>query len=482
MFKLSAFKKYFITTAVIFLVCLTFMVVILSFLINNYLSDDKFDTLSVSCDAVSNYVFDEFDSEYYKLNLFFMSRAMSQVAGNTMIVSDNSGKIISCSCGDFGIDNVCTHSVNRVPENILSNINYRYEEVTEFGGIFSDLQFVAGRKIIDKNGADIGYVFAASPASDLTNFYRDLFSLYVISAIIPIIILFVSLYLITYRWIKPLKLMSFAAKSMAKGDFSKRIPVNGHDEISQLAKSFNQMTDSLVELESMRRSFVANISHELKTPLTSIGGFIDGVVDGTIEREKHKYYLNIVSNEVKRMTRMVESMLNLSKLEAGEIEIKPSMFDFRDVLFDVAINLEQRIETKKLEIVGLDKIENCEIYADRDLLHQVIYNLCDNAVKFTDESGQIYFSLICDDSHFEFKIKNTGRGIPKKDLPKIFERFYKGDHARSEIKESSGLGLYLVKTIIKIHGGNAFVKSVENEFTEIGIRMPKKSFVVEDEK
>ena len=206
--------------------------------------------------------------------------------------------------------------------------------------------------------------------------------------------------------------------------------------------------------------------------MTTIGGFIDGIIDGTIEKEKSDQYLQIVSNEVKRMTRLVEGMLNLSKLEAGEIKIHPTNFDFKQLIIDVVLSQEQRIENKNITIIGLDALNKCFVRADRDLLHQVVYNLCDNAVKFTDDDGIIEFNLTFDSTHFEFNIKNTGVGIPKEDLPLIFERFYKGDKARSANKDSTGLGLYLVKTIVKIHGGTAFVKSSENEFTQFGIRLP----------
>lgn len=476
MARLSTFKKYFLAISLTFLICLTAIVVILSFLINHYLSNDKFESLSVSCDTLSGYAATDYKNENFRTTIFYMARVMSEVGDNTIIVSDSHGSVIACSCSDFSIDAVCAHSVERLSDKILYETDTEtYKEVGRFGNMFTELHFVCGKNILSSDGKHIGYVFAASPASTLTEFYSDLFSLYAVSAIVPIIVLFFALYTVTYRWIKPLKLMSEASKAMAKGDFSKRIPVMSNDEIGQLSKSFNQMTNSLVELENMRRNFIANVSHELKTPMTTIGGFIDGIIDGTIDKDKEEQYLKIVSNEVKRMTRLVEGMLNLSKLEAGEIKLQPVDFNFRDLIIDVVLSQEQRIEAKNIEISGLDLIGNCMVHADRDLLHQVVYNLCDNAIKFTDVGGVISFVLTSDSTHFEFKIKNTGEGIPQKDLPQIFDRFYKGDRSRSANKDSTGLGLYLVKTIVKIHGGTAFVKSSENEYTEFGIRLPIKS-------
>lgn len=473
MFKLTTFKKYFVAVSLTFLFCLTGIVLIVAFLTNNYLSKEKFDSLSVSCQTMSSYIESDYKNPYFSTTIFHMTQVMSRVGGSLILVTDDNANIIACSCSDFSLDKVCEHSVKKINHTSLNKVAVEdYQEIGLFGEMFSELHYIKGKKVIDVSGKHLGYVFAAAPASALTNFYKDIFSIYAVSAIVPIILLFLILYMITYRWSKPLKLMSEASKAMANGDFSKRIPVMSNDEIGQLSSSFNHMTNALVELENMRRNFIANISHELRTPMTTIGGFIDGIIDGTIEKDKSDQYLQIVSNEVKRMTRLVEGMLNLSKLEAGKIKIRPVEFDFKQLIIDVVLSQEQRIENKKISIIGLDALKKCIVCADKDLLHQVVYNLCDNAIKFTDENGTIQFSLFSDSTHFEFKIKNTGIGISKEDLPLIFERFYKGDKARSLNKDSTGLGLYLVKTIVKIHFGTVFVKSNENEFTEFGIRLP----------
>lgn len=473
MSKLSTFKKYFVAVSLTFLFCLTGIVLIVTFLTNNYLSREKFDSLSISCETMSSYVETDIDNPYFSTTVFHMTQVMSRVGDNLILVTDKNGSVIACSCSDYSIDMVCEHSVGKINDKVINKTAVSdYKEVGRFGGMFSESYFIMGEKIIDDKGKQLGYVFAAAPASTLTNFNKDLYSIYAVAATIPIIVLFLILYMITYRWTKPLKLMSEASKAMAKGDFSKRIPVMSNDEIGQLSSSFNQMTNSLAELENMRRNFIANVSHELRTPMTTIGGFIDGIIDGTIEKEKTEQYLLIVSNEVKRMTRLVEGMLNLSKLEAGEIKIHPTDFDFKQLVIDVVLSQEQRIENKNLTVLGLDKLDRCYVRADKDLLHQVVYNLCDNAVKFTNDNGTIELNLSVDSTHFEFNIINTGLGIAKDDLPLIFERFYKGDKARSANKDSTGLGLYLVKTIVKIHGGTAFVKSSENEYTQFGIRLP----------
>ena len=284
--------------------------------------------------------------------------------------------------------------------------------------------------------------------------------------------MFLAEYYISYKFTKPLRLMAEASRSMSKGDFSKRIPVTGDDEIGELAVAFNQMTNSLVQLESARRHFIANISHEFKTPMTTIGGFIDGIIDGTIPPEKQKHYLGIISSEIKRLSRLVQSMLSLSRLESGELKINQSDFDLLDMLFTVILSQEQRIESKGITISGLENASPTVVNADYDLIYQVVYNLVDNAIKFTNENGTIFFEVYKFNNLIQFKIRNTGEGIKEKELPFVFERFYKADKSRSAIKDSTGLGLHLANAIISIHGGKISVQSKENDYTEFSFVLP----------
>jgi signal transduction histidine kinase len=233
------------------------------------------------------------------------------------------------------------------------------------------------------------------------------------------------------------------------------------------------MTNSLARLETMRRSFVGSVSHELRTPMTTISGFIDGILDGTIPEDRRDYYLSIVSSEVKRLSRLVSGMLDIAKLEAGEVELKYERFSFNEMLCGIVLGQEQRIEKAGLQIKGLDCLSDTEIVGDKDLIHQVLYNLVDNAIKFTNENGEISFSVTIDNDNLAFIIKNTGDGIPESELPFVFERFYKGDKSRSNIKKSLGLGLYLVKTIVSAHKGQVSVTSKQGEFTAFKVILPK---------
>ena len=267
--------------------------------------------------------------------------------------------------------------------------------------------------------------------------------------------------------------MALAAHSFGAGDFSTRVPVTRQDEMGQLAAAFNNMADSLSNSEGMRRSFIANVSHELKTPMTTIAGFIDGILDGTIPRGEQDKYLHIVSDEVKRLSRLVKSMLDLSRIDSGEMKIHPRRFDVTHTIISTLLTFEQPVDAKGIAILGLDEAGPVEVYGDQDLLHQVVYNLVENAVKFTNAGGSITVRVADSVDRTTVTIENTGPGIPPEDLPMIFDRFYKGDKSRSRDKNGIGLGLYLVRTILQLHGGNIWACSVPGEYCRFEFFLPK---------
>ena len=470
--KLKLFKKYFLTTALIIVFSLTAMMLILVFVFNNYLSKSKYETLSQCCRSVAAFVEKDNVQNTDYTDLFNVMKTLSEVSQVDIFLSDPSGKVKICGCDEWLETGFCDHSGHAISSDYMKRAKQGETFELNTIGIYDNPHFVASHIVEDESGNLIGVVFATAPVSAIQSLLTTVLKLYAFSAVVPLILMFFAIYAMTYRLTRPLKMMSEAAKAMARGDFSKRIPVMSDDEIGELSVSFNQMTNSLVQLEGMRRSFVANVSHELKTPMTTIGGFIDGIIDGTIEPDKQDYYLDVVSGEIKRLSRLVQSMLSMAKLESGEFILKPELFDFRELLCTIVISQEQRIEKRNLNITGLDEVQSVSLNADRDLIYQVIYNLLDNAIKFTNEGGNIHFSMRSENRSLIFGITNTGKGISPTELPYVFERFYKIDKSRSANKESTGLGLYIANTIIKTHGGSISVSSKEDEFTAFEVKLP----------
>lgn len=471
--KDKLFSKFFITTFCIVILSITVMFVILSVFFSSYMGYERKIVLIENCDAVSKVISEETEIKTDNTVLSLMG-ALSKTSGSEFFITNQKGFVEVCTCESFSDSGICVHSENRISDKMLINASKRdYFALTNLDGMLSEKVYCAAKTTVNSDGEIFANVFAISTTQNIRTFNRTLIKMFVFSSIIPLVLLFVAEYWQIYKMRKPLKVMSEAAKCVARADFSKRIPVISNDEIGELSVSFNRMTNALVRLEETRRSFIANVSHELKTPMTTIGGFIDGIIDGTIPTDKQDYYLKIVSGEVKRLTRIVQSMLSLSKLESGETKINAVKFNIADTTLNIVISQEKRIEEKKINIIGLDTLKHEFVVADRDLIYQVIYNLVDNAVKFTNESGTIYFSVDSDINYVTFRIRNTGEGIKKEDLPFVFDRFYKIDRSRSASRDSTGLGLHIAKTIINVHSGEIAVSSVENEYTEFFFKLPK---------
>ncbi|HBM80767.1 MAG: HAMP domain-containing sensor histidine kinase [Clostridiales bacterium] len=286
-----------------------------------------------------------------------------------------------------------------------------------------------------------------------------------ISAIFTICISIFVIYYFSQRiLIKPLNEINKTARLISNGEFKKRVKNISKDEIGQLAETFNHMADALENLENLRRDFIANISHELRSPITSIRGFIQGILDGTIAEDKEKYYLKIALSESKRLTRLISDVLDLSRLESGEFSLKIGKFDINELIRITIIRFEKEIEEKDLS--GNVVLYGDELYvlADRDRIGQVVSNLIDNAIKFTGNGGIITIKTSIEDRKVVVSIGDTGVGIPEKELKLIWDRFHMVDKSRST-KKGTGLGLSIVKQIIKQHDESIWVESEEGKGT-----------------
>jgi signal transduction histidine kinase len=222
--------------------------------------------------------------------------------------------------------------------------------------------------------------------------------------------------------------------------------------------SFNRMADAMENAEENRRGLIASVSHDLRTPMTTIGGFVDGILDGTIKPENQTKYLHIISDEVKRLSRLASSMVEVSRLESGTRVMTRAVFDMSELVRRVVISFEQKLSEKRIEVT-LDIPDTQNMNGDHDGMFQVVYNLMDNAVKFTDIGGSITIFMEEKAGKIKFHIVNTGGEIPAEDLRRIFDRFFKGDQSRNTSGAGSGLGLYIVKTIVGRHGGDVYAQS-----------------------
>ncbi len=313
------------------------------------------------------------------------------------------------------------------------------------------------RPITAPSGEIAGYVLVTSTAEARNSLLETTLRSVSVAGLWIMLAALVAIYFITERTIAPLREISRAAKQLTVGDFHVRVKVQGRDEVAELATAFNQMAGSLENLDQMRNSFVANVSHDLRTPMTTIAGFIDGILDGVIPPEEHGHYLRVVSDEVRRLSRLVTALLDVSRLQAGDRKFDMKPFDICEMGRQILISFEQKIDDKRLDVAFECADERMFVLADRDAIHQILYNICDNAVKFAYEGGRLRMSFAyADGDGFRNRkvavtVYNEGMGIPDEDKPFVFERFYKSDKSRSLDKTGVGLGMFIAKTIIDAH-------------------------------
>ncbi len=305
----------------------------------------------------------------------------------------------------------------------------------------------------------IAAVYLNTPVTKINEARTTVFNFFIVAVLISAVISIILVYIFSLKITKPLKEISNAAEIIAAGQFDKQLDIKTKDEIGNLANSFNKMAIALQRLEDMRRGFIANVSHELRTPMTSIRGFIEGILDGTIPTEKQKDYLEIVKDEVIRLDRLVNELLDLAKMDAGEVNIVLSLFNINELIRRCIIKLESLISEKNIEVIVNFEEEEIFVEADQDAIERVLLNLLHNAVKFTPNGGIIVLNTTLQRNTVLISVADNGIGIEKDEQDLIWERFYKSDKSRGQYKSGTGLGLAIVKNIISEHGQSIWVES-----------------------
>ncbi len=477
MFK-SIFSKYFTVISVIITVSFLAMQGAQLFLTARYWLDEKHTVLEDRAITIAEHTADnavplvnEHGERIYRISKSELTpfvKLLTVTLDSTVVISDADASVL-LMCDEDGDEISIDHVVTL--DGLQSTDSNTFYGVSTLNGLYGDRQYTAGVPIM-KGDTLIGYVFVSTPAAGLWQYVRSNLQISLVAALSVLTLTFVALYVMTDRLVRPLRAMAAATRSFAEGDFSCRVKVSGKDETAELAAALNSMALSLSSVENMRRSFVANVSHELRTPMTTIAGFIDGILDGTIPEEKRTHYLQIVTDEVKRLSRLVKSMLALSRIDSGELKLNTVEFDITSLTGQTLLLFEKRIEEKHIVIEGLEDAAPMQVRGDFDLIGQVLYNLLDNAVKFTNDSGTICIRLHSENGRAVCSIRNTGEGIPSEEMPRIFERFYKSDRSRGLDKTGVGLGLYIVQTVVGLHKGEIVVRSEQGEYTEFSFWLP----------
>jgi len=468
----SSFSRNFSTIAAILLLALTALGASFQLFVKEYLTDSAVSGLTQDASIIANlasaYSFDgSLSSREFLLNLDIAS----QVSDADVVICDAEGHILLCSDALLG----CEHQGMRFDERYVQNVIQNGGDTATgvITGLYADRRFVVSTPIPGETGAT-GIVIASTPTASSDQIMNRISNIFLTTAIFVVTIAVLAVSIFARRESRPLRAMAKAAYAFGHGNLEARVRVDdsGTEEMEELALAFNNMASSLQKSEYQRQEFVANVSHELKTPMTTISGYVDGILDGTIPPERQKYYLQIVSDETKRLSRLVRSMLDISQLQSQDIpEEKKMHFDLEETMGQVLITFEKKINDKHLD-VDVDMPEHpVYTFANRDYVTQVIYNLLDNAVKFCPQGGLLGLRIREGGNKAYISISNQGETIPPEELPLVFDRFHKLDKSRSQNREGWGLGLYIVKTIVCSHGENISVTSREGK-TEFTFTMP----------
>jgi len=466
----SVYLKNCLLLAGMVLLCFLVFFAFFAVIIRNQTISDKQAGLEANVESVSDMYnsFSDFDPnqpEYHQIVNTLVS--IVTLPHNRMVVANSQGIIVACSEYPYP----CAHiGLMMMSEEMRDALNEQgsLAALTMITEPIEGMSYIHAAAIISSfDGSHGGYVLAASSAEIVMEAWGAMLSMFLLVAASVLVAAVVLAMVVARHQSAPLKQMSNAVTRFAQGDYSARVTESGRvDEIGELEMAFNAMADAIEQSEDMRREFVGNVSHELKTPMTSITGFAEGMLDGTIPPEKQGEYLQIVASETKRLSRLVRRMLEVSRLQSMDIrELNKQTFDITELVKQCLLGLEGKINEKRLDVM-LDIPEDPVIVlGDQDAIMQVTYNLLDNAAKFADPETMIEVTLKIKGTKVYVTVKNEGDTISPEELTLIWGRFHKSDKSRSSDKDGVGLGLYIVKTIMNAHQEDVYGRS-ENGVTE----------------
>lgn len=392
--------------------------------------------------------------------------SLGMISDSTILLVENDGRVVYSSSQSLN----SFHISSSVMEQARSN--GEYNTLSNLGGVFRDVHYVSAIpiRVTSLLGQEVtaGVVFVAANTSTFMEMWRSLFVIFIFTAIVILFVAFIFSSVTSLYQTRPLKEMAAATRKFAHGEFDARVNTYGRrDEIGELATSFNAMAEALAKSDAQRSEFIANVSHELKTPMTTIAGFADGILDGTIPPERQEDALRTISSETRRLSRLVRSMLDLSRMQALDTVTTQESFDICETMARVLVSLETKINSKELDVEANFPEEALKVWGEPDAITQVGYNLLDNAIKFSRQGGHLKISITSRSGKAYISVSNEGETIPPDELALVFDRFHKTDHSRSVDRDGVGLGLYIVKTILNSHKEDITVTSQDGltEFT-----------------
>ncbi len=454
MFK-SIFGRMFSTYAVILVVLFSTIALSMSALLAQFNERRIIETLNSVAGTVEDWTValqveqqDELSMRSY--NHFL--RTWSTFAEADIIIVNRDGRVFNS-----------TILIDSVPKKVADCIT-KDKMITfksDFGGYYDDRVMSVAYPLHFKS-TPIGAIIFNKSLPEMRHTVFEMLMLFVMSSLLSLIVSFIIVYFQAKKISKPITQLNRAAQNIAKGDFSERVPVTSRDEIGQLASTFNFMASSIEKSDAGRKRFVSDVSHELRTPMTSITGFVEGMLDGTIAEDEREDYLRIVRDESVRLTKLVNDMLEMSKLQSEEFKINIAPFDINDLICRSLISLEKKIEERGLDVDVDFRVDKLSVLGDKDQLQRVLINLIDNAIKFSIPDTKITVKTSIERGKAKIAVSNVGDRLSDNDMKHIFDRFYKTDTSRERDRTGAGLGLSFVKNILRLHNQTISVRNVKD--------------------
>ena len=470
----SVYQRQFLFMASIVLISFALLGCAFIALSYRYTVQENQSTLATNAEYISAYTgtMRQLDPTVLSTTAFQRNiAALANVSGLSIILAETDGKVVY---GFDGATNTFLQGDATLPSSIVSSVTAgnSYSGMFSVSGLYEKARYGVGYPIawVEDGQTGIGgIVLVSSDTGNLTEMWRVLAQIFFFTAVVVFILAFIASSITSARQAKPLHEMAQAVPKFGHGEFDTRLTgyEGRRDEIGELAAAFNSMADSLSRSEARRSEFVANVSHELKTPMTTIAGFADGILDGTIPPERERECLQVISTETRRLSRLVRRMLDLSRLEAADRSAAQGQFNVTEVMLRVLVSLEPKVNSRQLD-VDADLPDNpVMVWGDPDGITQVCYNLLDNAVKFASPGSVIGIKVAASAGKARVSVRNQGETIPKEELSMLFDRFHKTDRSRSMDRDGVGLGLYIVKSILDAHKEDITVTSEDGvtEFT-----------------
>lgn len=467
--KHSLFDKIFLGFLLLFISVFSMLIFYASYTTKQALIKEKIDVLNNEAFLVAEQTIGAYIQGTYTLKEAQNSLTYYSDTLNVNVwVADASGTIIAASSPKSDL---------RSPTNIYNvksdfDLNTAQSFTGDFFGYFDD-EYISVAIPIQTEGKPNGMVFLHTVLDQLSSIQKNLVQIIYVPFLVMIIISFALLGIISGKIMKPIKKINSAAESYSTGNFDIQMNIHSNDEIGQLASTLEYMASELSKLDEYRKSFISNISHDFRSPLTSIKGYIEAIQDGTIPPEKQEKYLNIVLNETKRLTKLTSSLLELNNYDTYGLWLVLKDFDIAELTRSALATFEGKCEEKHISLIFDNHCSSTMVHADKTKIQQVIYNLIDNAIKFTPAFKGIYVSTYEKNDKIFVSVKDEGCGIPKDATNKIWVRFYKADVSRGKDKHGTGLGLSITREIIKAHNENINVVSTEGVGSEFTFSLSK---------